>query len=304
MPLLQRCHDSIASAATLDGAVEVILVDHGSTDGSSEVAASFTSGVGGQVIRTDQGPVGRLRNLGVARTVAPILSFVDSDCIVPGDYFATIRGALERGFDVVGSRYRLPDEPHWIEALWEPLHTPARPEEENYINGGNFACRSEVFHRVGGFEESLEAGEDEELLRRMRAAGCRVEIDRSVVAVHLGNPKTLRQFFRQQRWHGNGALHVGGSLLMPAIAMAYLLTTIAVVPAYLVLGPTSSAAFLLAQQALPAGAVWYRAGIQGRPCRRWLDALLLYHVCLAARAVALTDQLRGFRFQGHVGARE
>ena len=47
-------------------------------------------------------------------------------------------------------------------------------------------------------------GEDAEFGQRLNAAGYRIHAHPALRAIHLGNPKSVRQFFRRQVWHGIG----------------------------------------------------------------------------------------------------
>jgi glycosyltransferase involved in cell wall biosynthesis len=74
--------DSLSSVVSQTGAnaLELILVDDGSTDGSSLIASSFLNHADGRVIRLN-GPSGvaRARNVGLDAATHPIVAFQDSD---------------------------------------------------------------------------------------------------------------------------------------------------------------------------------------------------------------------------------
>ena len=78
------------------------------------------------------------------------------------------------------------------------------------------AARRDVFLAVDGFDESLETGEDPDLCARIAARGHRIVEARDVQCVHLGEPRTLGDVFRRERWHGRGArLRYGDGRLAP-----------------------------------------------------------------------------------------
>jgi GT2 family glycosyltransferase len=138
-----------------------------------------------------------------------MLAFVDSDCTVqPGWYEAVTAALSDRSIGVTGRRHELPENPTWVELAWQSAHRmplPERPTDVAYIPSGNMAVRSDVFSSVAGFDESLETGEDPDLCARISALGLRVVQDASIRCVHLGEPKSLRDVFRRERWHGRGA---------------------------------------------------------------------------------------------------
>lgn len=98
---LGECLASIA--AQTHTALQVIMVDDGSTDGSAEVARSqaaadprFT------LVSVPNGGPGRARNTGVSAASGEFLAFVDADDLVPPDAYATMLAVLERtGSDFV-----------------------------------------------------------------------------------------------------------------------------------------------------------------------------------------------------------
>lgn len=61
---------------------------------------------------------------------------------------------------------------------------------------------------VGGFEEALITDEDYDLGIRLNAAGFTLLESPAVAVVHLGNPRSLLQFFRKIRWHATGGMRL------------------------------------------------------------------------------------------------
>jgi CDP-glycerol glycerophosphotransferase (TagB/SpsB family)/glycosyltransferase involved in cell wall biosynthesis len=95
--LLGDCLDSIAAQTYLD--LGVVMVDDGSTDGSTEVAAAraaadprFTL-----VRAASNGGPGAARNLGVAAATGEFLAFVDADDLLPPDAYQRQLAVLEAG---------------------------------------------------------------------------------------------------------------------------------------------------------------------------------------------------------------
>jgi len=179
--------------------------------------------------------------------------------VIPGDYFHRAAAVLAAGgADATGSRYALPTDPppRWIERTWHELHWRPGDGYVPYVPAGNFIVSRAAFEAVGGFREALATGEDAELCQRLGAAGYRIYEAQSVVAEHLGNPKTLRAFFRQQVWHGLGQFGtVRRAALDKPVAMTALhgLLTLAGC-AGLALGPGPAGARVLAAAVLTAAA--------------------------------------------------
>jgi hypothetical protein len=80
--------------------------------------------------------------------------------------------------------------------------------DTDWLGSGNMVVRSRAFAKVGGFDDSLEACEDVDLCRRLRAAGFRIIADERMRGVHHGDPPTLGALFRAERWRGRNNLQV------------------------------------------------------------------------------------------------
>jgi len=287
---LKTCLDAVCAAIRRHGSAELVVLDNGSTDGSYELLASSYASQG--TIRREPGvTITRLRNLGASLARGRWLSFVDSDCVIPEDYFDRASAILgEVNAHATGSRYALPTNPppRWIEVTWHQLHDRQRDGYVSYIPAGNFVVSRAAFDAVGGFQEALATGEDAELGQRLVTAGYRIYESHAVTAEHLGNPKTLRAFFRQQAWHGLGQFAtVRGRSLDKPVAMTALhgLLSLAAL-ASLLLGPPA----IVLRCALAVGlsslapflTILFRSRGRTMPSRP-LHALLLYHVYYDAR---------------------
>lgn len=290
------CLRSVTAAMESWGPADLVVVDNGSTDGTYDRAIDLCGSMG-RVLREPEATIGRLRNLGAAATTGPILSFIDSDCVVPPDYLAqawTVFTATGAG--AAGSLYALPPSPRWIEAVWFRMHDMRRDGPVRWLNGGNLLVRREAFQTVSGFDETLRTGEDVEFCERLRAAGTLTYHDRRIAAVHLGNPVTFRSFFRQQWWHGLGtSLRNSGDDKPLGISLFYLIATITAIGAWIAGLSHGLRAFglIAASQLLPpALAVGYRA-FQTRRLVNPAGATVLYWVYFWSRLVALSSILLG-----------
>lgn len=302
---LPRCVPAVLRAVDRIGGGEIVFVDNGSTDGSVEFLRA-RCGDRATILRRPDGNVGEVRNVGAAHGTGRFLAFVDADCVVSEDCFERALDVLRRtGADATGSTYALPSDPHWVERTWFRLHTRRVNGYVTHLNAGNFFCRRAAFEDVGGFDPELESGEDAELCQRLDAAGHPIYEAHEVEAVHLGNPKSARDFFAKQRWHGRGALGTFrrnwlDKPLLGTVAHALLLVLglVALVGA----GSWSGvAAATVAWLVVPGAAVVYRM----LEVRRWVDpvaAVVLYWLYFAARGVALIE-LGVDSVKGRIGGR-
>src|SRR5262245_48925925 len=93
-------------------AIEIIVVDHESTDDTKRVALQG----GARVVTKRGGTISSVRNLGASVATGDILAFVDSDCTVAEDWLAAALPHLrEPSVGVVGSYYLMPPHPPtWV----------------------------------------------------------------------------------------------------------------------------------------------------------------------------------------------
>ena len=291
VPTLNAERDLPACLASIRRAMRpgdgLVVVDNGSSDRTCEIARAF----GAALVSAPGETIGALRNIGVRGASGDAAAFVDADCVLADDWREAVERVLaDPRVAATGSKYRVPDGARWIERAWFSQRR-RRPGPASYINSGNLVVRREAFVAVGGFAEDLWTGEDAELGLRLAQAGRLVFEDPAIAAVHLGNPKTLRAFFRKQRWHAAGMLGTfrrsrrDKPLLMTCLFGASLCVGGAVLPL-----AARDAAWALASAALacwaPAACAFYRAA-ECRDGRHAPALFVLYAVYLAARLSAL-----------------
>ena len=193
--------------------IETILVDGGSRDHSVEAAraAGFDECI---VLPGASIPLCRNRALSAAR--GSLLAFLDGDCIPERDWFANALPRLLAPAPVLlGFPVHPPETGNWIQrawhAHWRHKNPAARPDAAEPVSAEAFrllTTRNLLFNRallgvVPSFDESLATGEDTDFAFRASQAGATVLALPSLRVAHLGEPSTLRQYFRQQLWHAN-----------------------------------------------------------------------------------------------------
>ncbi len=222
LPGLKRALDHLHLPP--DWSLETILVDGGSRDGSVEAAraAGFDECL---VLPGTSIPVCRNQALRVARGTA--LAFLDGDCVPEKDWLANAAPWLLKPHPVmIGYPVAPPDTGNWIHrawhAHWRHKNPAARPGEAQPIVADAFrliTTRNMLFNRallavVPTFDEALATGEDTDFAFRAAQAGCEVVALPALRVAHLGEPSTLRQYYRQQLWHANRRVY--GSILKSA----------------------------------------------------------------------------------------
>ncbi|MBA4264258.1 MAG: glycosyl transferase [Comamonadaceae bacterium] len=172
---LRRCLASVTPFVTA-----VVYVDSGSTDGSIQAA----SDAGAEVVELDMSmpfTAARARNQGLARLLhgrdsLEFVQFVDGDCEV-------VRGWLDAALEFLAGhpghavvcgrrRERYPEHSIYNRLCDDEWNTPPG---EALTCGGDALMRVAALRAVGGYRESLIAGEEPELCLRLRQAGWRIQ---------------------------------------------------------------------------------------------------------------------------------
>jgi len=196
---------------------EIILVDNGSRDRTPEIAGSL----GAQVVRHEGGTIAGARNLGVSRSTGEIIVFLDADVYVTEAWaarFPTALALLQRApATLTGGWCAVPRDATLIERLW---FAPNDPSSFSHIGTGHLITTRAFFDRIGGFDASLETGEDYDFSRRAVAAGGTIAADAALVAEHLGFPRTLRAFVAREAWHGRSDFVSLASIRRSKVAIA------------------------------------------------------------------------------------
>jgi glycosyltransferase involved in cell wall biosynthesis len=177
--------------------LEVIVVDNGSADNTVEIAKQFPL----QILIKKDVKVGGVRNFGAYHAKGEYLVFLDADCVVESAWLNKgISQLISQANLVLGGQYLLRDDPSWLEKYWV-LNSLKEQVYLTTLVGGCIFMRKNTFNAVGGFNVSLNSGEDSDLTHRLAAANFDVKIDPQLSVVHLGYPSEIIPFIKRQIWH-------------------------------------------------------------------------------------------------------
>lgn len=201
--------DALACAAG-SSECEIILVDNGSTDGTAEVVAQYTSRFTRfRVVDASQARgAAHARNAGAAATRSRFLAFCDADDVVDPGWLVAMRDALER-HPLVVSRFdgTLLNDVETLRLRRCPqLEGPMHFQYSAFLPFGGasgMGVRRELFEALGGFDATLLNGEDIDFCWRAQLAGHTLHFEPSAL-VHVrmrGAPSEVyRQFFDYGMW--------------------------------------------------------------------------------------------------------
>lgn len=210
--LLHECLTALEAQQMAAGAFEVLVVDDGSTDDTTDMleTRSKASPTVIRWFRLSHGGPAAARNLGLGQARGSLIAFTDDDCIPAPDWLAVltkelpddttcagIGGPIRRAGESSISRYidRAKLMSHWVE-----------DGVVEYLITANALYRSACLNEVGGFETGfkLAGGEDADLSFRLRRSGYSLRVTGGG-AVRHHHHDTLRGFYRMSWRHGFGA---------------------------------------------------------------------------------------------------
>jgi glycosyltransferase involved in cell wall biosynthesis len=145
---------------------ELIVVDNNSRDRTAEVAREHGAD---RVVFEPHNQIARARNAGAESTAAEWLIFLDADTTLPGETLAKALATLASGTVAAGGARVAMDREvtpmvGWIVRMWDRVSTTFA-----YAAGSFFFTRRDAFEAGGGFDETVYAGEEVWLARRIKA---------------------------------------------------------------------------------------------------------------------------------------
>ena len=141
---LPACLDSLLEQSHRN--LDVVVVDDGSPDGSGEIAEKYAArDQRVRVVHTANHGLGAARNEGLRHVRGDLLTFLDSDDVLPPDAYAVMRDTLqESGSDFVSASFLRWEkgefeELPWMRRLHQERRTGITAEEHPEILGDVFA---------------------------------------------------------------------------------------------------------------------------------------------------------------------
>lgn len=189
---LARCLKSLRDQTYLS--IEIIVVDNYSWDKTAEVAKGF-----GVTFIVSGNERSRQTNMGAKNARGKYLYRTDADFVLEPTLVARAVEVCESGCDAVIVHGT--SDP--TISRWARIRTKEREcFEGDWAHTAASFFRKSAFDSVGGFNESLTAFEDYDLNNRLLAAGYSVGRI-NAKAVHLGEPKSLREVVAKYIYYGD-----------------------------------------------------------------------------------------------------
>jgi glycosyltransferase involved in cell wall biosynthesis len=146
-------------------AVEIIVSDNASTDGTAAIARAH----GCRVVSSTVRRIGAVRNAGAAVASAPILAFIDADSQVHPDTFNVIAELLSRPDVAAGSTGATMER--WSGGIVLTYAIMIPFVWATNMDIGVVFCRRADFETIGGYDASMKFAEDVKFLHVLRRLG-------------------------------------------------------------------------------------------------------------------------------------
>jgi GT2 family glycosyltransferase len=194
---LARCLAALAPQLGPD--TELVVVDNGSTESLAPALAALP---GLHLVHEAAKGAAPARNRGVAETTAPVLVFLDSDCLPAADWLAAARAtACRADGDLFGGRIDIFDETPGPRSGAEAFEAVFAFDWQGYIAKkgftvtANMVTRRDVFTVVGPFIRGVS--EDYDWCQRARAKGFRLQ---AAPALCVGHPSRADWAALRRKW--------------------------------------------------------------------------------------------------------
>jgi cellulose synthase/poly-beta-1,6-N-acetylglucosamine synthase-like glycosyltransferase len=193
--------------------IEIVIVDGMSTDGTGSITAKYPVTF---LVEKRKGP-NAARNTGIKHALGEIIAFTDSDCIVPKDWIKkTISNFRDPRIGCVGGHVKRFNDDFFSryadDSIFPVIRTCNKRKELNSTGplvgcpvGCNMSFRREALACVGGFDENIQYGfEEDELVERICKAGYRIVLDPQVIVWHK-HRASVKDLLKQTFKYGKGA---------------------------------------------------------------------------------------------------
>jgi glycosyltransferase involved in cell wall biosynthesis len=188
---LRRCIDSVR--AQTYAPIEIVVVDNYSSDETWQLAQSLAD------VALQAGPERCAQcNAGARVAGGTYLYRVDADFVLDPEVVAQAAAACGSGLDAVC----VPNHSDPSVSFWSAVRNFERLMYDGsaLYSGARFFTRR-AFDGIGGFDETLVAGDDYDVSNRLEAGGFRIGWIQAA-ELHLGEPSSLIEIARKSYFYG------------------------------------------------------------------------------------------------------
>ena len=198
--------DCLASLEALDyPAFEIVVVNDGSTDGTSAIARRYRRV---RVIDTPNGGLSVARNVALAHATGDIVAYTDADVRAHPQWLTyLVQPFLERDVAGAGGPNVVPPDDPWLaqcvaRSPGAPTHVMLDDVIAEHVPGCNMAFRREALLALGGFNPIFGcAADDVDVCWRFQAVGAEIGFAPAALVWHH-HRSSLRAYWKQQFGYG------------------------------------------------------------------------------------------------------
>jgi hypothetical protein len=284
---------------------EVLVVDDGGDDGSRAIVDEWRS-AGVRLVEGPRRGAAAAINAGVRLARFDYIAQIDQDVVVHPGWVSSLTRALDASEVAAAQGWYTTDRRAPVLARVMAMDLEQRYEritarETDHVCTGNVLWRGDAILAVGGLDESLGYGYDNDLSYRLAGAGYRLRICRDARSHHHWRDD-IRGYLRQQYGFGYGRLdlvarhprRIGGDRVSSVAMMAHPLLLAVAVSSVAAAAPAAwlgqPATPLMSLAAVLASLLVGERAVAGvRAARRFRDpAALLFPIVHLARDAAWT----------------
>lgn len=172
---------------------EIIIIDDGSTDGSAKRVKEFEQDI--QLISQENKGISGARNTGIRAASGNIFAFLDSDDLWPEDHLEILLSVLHKNNDlsiVCGHVQQFMSDDADVQSNRIPEGAEVMP---GYVVGASL-IKSEVFDKIGLFDEELTLADTVDLFSRAKDSGLAFKLIDDVVLkrrIHSSNTGIMQR---------------------------------------------------------------------------------------------------------------
>lgn len=194
---LPKTIDHLASEGISEQA-EIIIADGGSTDRTAAIAEER----GIAVISDGRSQRAHQLNAGVAASTGELLLFLHADTVLKKENVANLHAAFGDISDLQGGGFlRRFDRHHWFLAISGWMSDRRSSLRGIFIGDQAMFCRRTTFEALGGFDETMDVGEDFDFGLRMRARGPVIALGPTIISsARRFEGSVIRRTLADRRW--------------------------------------------------------------------------------------------------------
>ena len=219
---LELTMDALSSQTAPPSTFEVIVADDGANPPLASRLKPYSERLRLRSIRLEKVGPSAARNAAARLAAAPLLIFLDDDCVPAPDWLQAYLDAFAKAPDCALAgpiTNGLPDDQyaeayHLIFGYLYSRHVARSSQESSapFIISANFAVAADLFRSIGGFDETFRVAAEDRMFSEtwMRHGRAFRAVPDAIVYHH--RPLTLRTYLAQQFRYGRGGMMFRRSL--------------------------------------------------------------------------------------------